>query len=79
MGDTTHPRQVRIPEPLWIAYHRVCGARGQTRAQDILGHIRSTVLHSGQPEDLMAVRAADAELAERRSRRRGRPRSEEDR
>lgn len=72
-GDTTKPRQVRVPDALWAAYERVCSRLGHTRAEDINAHIRRQVRRHGDAEDMAALRAADAELAERRARRGGRP------
>lgn len=75
MGDTTKPRQIRIPDDLWVAYEQVCADLGRTRAEDVLAHIRRQVRRHGDPEARAALARADAELAERRARRGGRPRT----
>ena len=74
MKDVTKPRQVRVPEGLWAAYERVCARLKRTRAEDINEHIRRQIEAHGDDEDRAALAAADAELAERRARKGGRPR-----
>lgn len=76
MGDSTKPRQVRVADGLWSAYERVCAKLGRTRAEDINDHIRQQIKQHGEPADHELLAEADAELAERRGRKGGRPRSE---
>ncbi|MEV6445974.1 hypothetical protein [Amycolatopsis sp. NPDC051716] len=73
MADTTKPRQFRVPEPLWTAYDNVCQRLGVTRAEDLNAHIRSTVEEHGDDVDRALLAEAEAELAERRARKGGRP------
>lgn len=73
MGDSTKPRQVRVPDGLWAAYDVVCRKIGRTRAEDINDHIRRQVREHGGPAELALLEEADAEVAERRSRKGGRP------
>ncbi|HEY0637949.1 MAG TPA: hypothetical protein VGD67_09905 [Pseudonocardiaceae bacterium] len=73
MSDTTKPRQVRIPEDIWAAYERVCSRRGLTRAEAINAAIRREIRRHGDDDDRAAIARADAELAERRARKGGRP------
>ncbi len=76
MGDTTKPRQVRVADGLWTSYEHVCAKLGRTRAEDINDHIRRQVQQHGSPDDLKLLADADAELAERRGRKGGRPRAD---
>ncbi|MEU4804328.1 hypothetical protein [Actinosynnema sp. NPDC023587] len=73
MGDTTKPRQVRIPDGYWATYETVCARLGRTRAEDINDHIRALVEEHGTPEEIRLIEQADHELAQRRSRKGGRP------
>jgi len=76
MGDSTKPRQVRVADGLWSAYERVCAKLGRTRAEDINDHIRRQIKQHGDASDHELLAEAEAELAERRGRKGGRPRSE---
>lgn len=69
----TTPRPIRVPEPLWKAYGRVCGRLDTDRTNDLLDHMRDRIKAHGDSEDLADLAAADAELAERRARKGGRP------
>lgn len=69
----TTPRPIRVPELLWNAYGRVCGRLDTDRTNDLLDHMRDRIQAHGDAEDLADLAAADAELAERRARKGGRP------
>lgn len=74
MADHTPRVNLRVPQGLWDAYDRVCERLGLGRTEDILAHIRRQVAEHGDDADRAALAAADAELAERRARKGGRPR-----
>jgi hypothetical protein len=59
---------------MWDAYGRVCARLGRDRTEDVLAHMRRQVKRHGDAADLADLAAAEAELAERRSRKGGRPR-----
>lgn len=69
----TTPRPIRVPDPLWQAYGRVCERLETDRTNDVLEHMRTRVLEHGTEEDHADLARADAELAERRARKGGRP------
>ena len=74
MADrTTPPTAIRVPRSMWAAYDRVCGRLGISRSDDMLGHIRERIRDHGDELDLADLAAAEEELAERRSRKGGRP------
>jgi hypothetical protein len=73
MTDTTQPRQIRIPTGAWTAYDAICKRLGTTRAEDINAHIRAVIEQHGTAEERAQLADADAELAERRARKGGRP------
>lgn len=73
----THHTRFRIPRVMWTAYGRVTAKLGTDRTADLLAHVRTQIKAHGGPEDLAALEAAEAELAERRSRKGGRPRKTE--
>lgn len=74
MADPTKVRQVRVPDATWNAYGAVCDRLGRTRSDDILEHIHQQVREHGAPEDIDLLAQGDAELADRRARKGGRPR-----
>ena len=65
---------IRVPRLMWDAYGRVCARLNRDRTEDLIGHIRQQVTQHGDERDLADLGAAEAELAERRSRKGGRPR-----
>ncbi|WP_424891819.1 hypothetical protein [Streptomyces sp. XH2] len=69
----TTPRPIRVPDPLWNAYGRICERLDTDRTGDLLDHMRSRVREHGNDQDLADLEAAERELAERRSRKGGRP------
>lgn len=73
MGDTTKPRQVRVPDGMWTAYDSLCKRLGRTRADDINEHIRQQIEQHGTAEERQLLAEADRELSERRARKGGRP------
>jgi hypothetical protein len=73
-GRTTPPAAIRVPRTMWAAYGRVCGRLGSDRTEDLLEHMRQRIAEHGDTADLADLGAAEAELAERRSRKGGRPR-----
>lgn len=74
MADRTPPTAIRVPRPMWGAYGRVCDRLGIERSADVLEHIRRQIRTHGDRADLADLAAAEAELAERRARKGGRPR-----
>ena len=74
MADHTPAVHVRMPRPMWAAYNRVCERLGVDRSEDLLGYVRRQIEQHGDDTDRADLAAADAELAERRARRGGRPR-----
>lgn len=73
-GDRTPLQRLRIPALMWAAYGRVTARLGTTRAADLLDHVRRRIRDDGDRQDLADLDAAEAELAERRARKGGRPR-----
>jgi len=69
----TTPRPIRVPDALWNAYGRVCGRLSTDRTNDLLDRMRERIREHGDETDLADLAAADAELAERRARKGGRP------
>ena len=74
MADHTPVVHIRVPRAMWQAYGRVCGRLGAERTEDLLAHIRRQITRHGDDADRAALAEADAELAERRARKGGRPR-----
>ena len=73
-GDRKTPTVgIRVPRPMWAAYERVCARLGRDRTEDLTDHMRRLVKRHGDEQDLADLAAAEAELAERRSRKGGRP------
>lgn len=70
---TTPATAIRVPRSMWAAYGRVCARRGVGRADDLLDHMREQIRAHGDSADLADLADAEAELAERRSRKGGRP------
>ena len=71
----THHTRFRIPRAMWDAYGRVTERLGTTRSARLLDHVRADIKAHGDDQDLADLEAAENELAERRSRKGGRPRS----
>ncbi|MGW5335043.1 hypothetical protein [Streptomyces bauhiniae] len=69
----TTPRPIRVPDPLWMAYGRVCERLGTDRTNDVLEHMKGRVREHGTAEDLADLERAEREIAERRARKGGRP------
>ncbi|GGP55760.1 hypothetical protein [Streptomyces abikoensis] len=69
----TTPRPIRVPDLLWNAYGRICERLDTDRTGDLLNHMRDRVREHGDDQDLADLEAAERELAERRSRKGGRP------
>jgi hypothetical protein len=67
----TFATRFRLPKRMWDAYGRVLGDRD--RSADLLDHVRTTIKEHGGEQDLADLDAAEEELAERRSRKGGRP------
>lgn len=74
MAGQTPTTPIRVPRLMWAAYGRVCARLGRDRTEDLMGHMRQQVTQHGDEQDLADLAAAEAELAERRSRKGGRPR-----
>jgi hypothetical protein len=64
---------IRVPRPMWEAYARICARLGIDRTEDITDHIRGRIRDHGDDRDQADLAAAEIELAERRSRKGGRP------
>lgn len=64
---------IRVPRAMWEAYRRVCDRLGLDRTDDLLDHVRGQIREHGDEQDLADLAAAEAELAERRARKGGRP------
>lgn len=75
--DHTFSTRFRIPRVMWDAYGRVAEKLGTDRTARLLDHVRADIREHGDPEDLAALDAAETELAERRSRKGGRPRKQQ--
>jgi hypothetical protein len=74
MADRTPTTPIRVPRSMWAAYGRVCARLGRDRTEDLLDHMRRQIERHGEAADHADLAAADAELAERRTRKGGRPR-----
>ena len=72
----TRTRPIRVPGPLWDAYGRVCGRLDTDRTNDLLDHMRARIREHGDERDRADLEAAEQELAERRARKGGRPRTD---
>lgn len=67
-------RRFRAPDGLWEAYDSVCKrALGRDRSEDLVEHIVATVREHGSETELQKLAEAEAEIAERRARKGGRP------
>jgi hypothetical protein len=73
-GDHTSQQNFRLPRVWWEAYGRVCDRLGISRTARILEHIQSDIREHGDEQDRADLAAGERELAERRSRKGGRPR-----
>ena len=69
----TYLTRFRIPRTMWEAFGRVCERRGLTRTERLLDVIRADITNHGDDRDRADLEAAERELAERRSRKGGRP------
>lgn len=74
MADRTPTTPIRVPRSMWAAYGRVCARKGRDRTEDLLVYMRKQIELLGDDQDLTDLAASDAELAERRARKGGRPR-----
>ncbi|MFI2349714.1 hypothetical protein ACH492_22205 [Streptomyces sp. NPDC019443] len=72
-SDHTYATRFRIPKRMWNAYGRVADRLGTDRTADLVDHVRATIRKHGDERDHADLTAAEAELAERRSRKGGRP------
>lgn len=72
-GDQTKPRQVRVPDGMWIAFKSVCDRLGTTRSAVLAAHVNRRIEEYGTEDELRLLAKAEAELAERRARKGGRP------
>ena len=62
---------------MWDAYGRVVARAGKDRTEALIAHMRKMIREFGDEADREALAEAEAELAERRSRKGGRPRRAE--
>ncbi|PRY35355.1 hypothetical protein [Umezawaea tangerina] len=74
---TTRVRPIRVPDPLWTAYGNVVARRGSNRTEALMEAMRQDIRKNGTDEDKALLDEAERELAERRSRKGGRPRKTE--
>jgi hypothetical protein len=74
MADRTPTTPIRVPRSMWAAYGRVCARLSRDRTEDLLAHMRTQIEQHGDDTDRADLAAANAELAERRARKGGRPR-----
>jgi hypothetical protein len=74
--DHTFSTRFRIPRPMWDAYGRITQRLGTDRTADLVAHVRVVIEEHGDETDRRDLAAADQELAERRSRKGGRPKKE---
>lgn len=72
-SDHTFQTRLRLPLIWWKTYDRVAKRLGTNRAARILHLIRADIEQHGDKQDLDALAQGDAELAERRARKGGRP------
>jgi hypothetical protein len=64
---------IRVPRLMWDAYGRVCARLGRDRTADLIDRMREQIAAHGDEGDRADLAAAEKELAERRSRKGGRP------
>jgi hypothetical protein len=64
---------IRVPRLMWEAYDRVCGRLHRERTEDLLDRMRERIREHGDDRDKADLEAAEKELAERHSRKGGRP------
>ena len=69
----TYLTRFRVPRIMWDAFGRVCQRRGLTRTERLLAVIREDIANHGDDRDRVDLETAERELAERRSRKGGRP------
>jgi hypothetical protein len=74
MAGQTPTTPIRVPRLMWAAYGRVCARLSRDRTEDLLAHMRRQIKRHGDEQDLADLSAAEEEMAERRSRKGGRPR-----
>jgi hypothetical protein len=71
--DHTFTARFRCSRTMWEAYERVTARQGTDRTTDLVAHVRTVIEQHGDQHDLADLAAADQEVAERRSRKGGRP------
>jgi hypothetical protein len=64
---------IRVPRKMWDAYGRVVARMGKDRSEALIAHMRKMISQFGDEADRADLEAAEQELAERRSRKGGRP------
>ncbi|MFN2636846.1 MAG: hypothetical protein ABR585_07465 [Gemmatimonadaceae bacterium] len=77
-SDHTHQQRFRLPLIWWNTYKRVTDRLGTNRTARLLELVRADIEKHGDEQDLEALAQGDAELAERRARKGGRPRKNPD-
>lgn len=71
--DHTFITRFRIPRRMWEAYGAITDRLGTDRSSDLVDHVRATIRQHGTAKEVAELEAAERELAERRSRKGGRP------
>lgn len=72
-ADHTFITRFRIPRRMWDAYGTVTERLGTDRSSDLVDHVRAAIRKHGTAQEIAELEAAEQELAERRSRKGGRP------
>lgn len=72
-AEHTFITRFRIPKRMWHAYGTAAARQGADRSADLVDHVRDFIRQHGDEHELAELAAAEQELAERRSRKGGRP------
>jgi hypothetical protein len=73
--DHTYSPKFRIPRRMWEAYGTASKRQGVDRSADLVDHVRDFIRQHGNDQELAELAAAEQELAERRARKGGRPKT----
>ena len=75
--DHTFSPKFRIPRRMWEAYGTAAARQQTDRSADLVDHVRDFLKKHGNEHELAELEAAEQELAERRARKGGRPKKEQ--